>query len=406
MSTPPGAIDLASILPLGSSPMDKAPESDAAGLRDALLAGDRAGARRRLGLEGDPAIPLPAILQGFALAGARHAEAPSGAPHGIVFADAVRDLVPTYAGDEPSRLFEGALETFLRLAYGPADPDALLRKEGDNVEMVAVSELEDALEAGATDGALRVCARLLSVMRTKEAFMERLLEIAAGHVTPRGRSLVFAMSAVKGMHDMTGAPLREVLSNVLVHLAARRPAPSRGAAGPRTLRWDGIFRAAAQRPGLLHHGVVFAAHAFQAQRYAQAAKERMLTRLAVSFDSMLPGWDRAAEPLSVDDPPPSSGEGLATIPEGEGDRLGAALLAGDAAGARSAVRAWWGRVEDPDPIYRWLAQACLAKGSPEETGDLIFVNGARWGAHLLKGEGLALTDRVVDHIAALPVRER
>lgn len=374
-------------------------------LRDAVIAKDRRASRRLLGLDGGDSLSPRAILSGLSRAGSHHEEKRFPTPHGVIFADAVRDLFPTYAGEPPRALLEGALETFSALDYRPSRPEELLLKEGDSVEVVAISELADALVGEGLEEVLRVTGRLLSVVRTKEYFLENLLELAARHVTKLGHTLIFTMSAAKALNDLTGEPLREVLYNLLVYLSSRKLEPlGRIQGDPRPIAWDRVFLRALRDPGLLGHNVIFSAHAFQAQRYAEVKRDRVLALLRRAFDARFPGWaDEGAEDMEVNAPAPT-GEKLTALETAAGERLRDALLSGDTEAGKSVLRDWWGRVEDPDPLYRWMAEACLRKGDSTQTHDLIYLNACRWGAHLLKERGLAMAEHSVDQVAALPLR--
>jgi hypothetical protein len=375
-------------------------------LKDAVVAKDRGLCRHLMGLDGESPPPVKAVLRSLSLAGSHHDEKRFPTPHGIIFADAVRDLVPTYAGEPPTALLDGALDTFLVLDYGPSDPEKLLLQEGETVEVVSVSELEDALVGEGLHEVLRVTGRLLSVIRTKEYFLENLLELAARHITKLGHTLIFTMSATKAVNDMTGGILREVAYNLLTYLTSRRLSPlGRVKGDPRPVSWDQLFLRGMKDPGLLGHNVIFLAHAYQAQRYAEVKRDRILALLRHAFTARFPGWDGEDVEAPETDAPAATGEKLTSLDPSSGMRLRDALVTGDAETAKGIVREWWGRVEDPDPVYRWLAEACVKKGDPAQTHDLIYLNACRWGAHLLKDSGLAMADRSVEQIAGLSPRE-
>jgi hypothetical protein len=376
--------------------------SRAQSLRDALLSNDLPSAGRISGLAGDE-IPVRVVLRGLSLAAARHDEPRAPALRAMLFVDAVRDLVPTYAGESARPLIEGALRALAALDYGECRPEALLLPERESLEVVAVAELEEPLHAGRLDDALRACARLLSVIRTKEYFLENLLELAVRACDPW--TLASTVAAVKSLNDLSGEPLREIVYGLIRYLSrrggGRAPRPPGGSSrAPERRDWITLFRAALATPAALEETALYLAAAFQAQRYAEVRRGRILSQLSSCFDERLPGWE--SEPTGEAPPSPEpTGESLTSIDPSEGARLRDLLAEGDAKGAGEVVRRWWGRVEDPDPIYRWIAEACLGKGRPDAAIDsLVSVNASRWGAHLMEPDGLPMADAAISHLCA------
>ncbi|MBU1701565.1 MAG: hypothetical protein KJ970_14565 [Candidatus Eisenbacteria bacterium] len=376
-------------------------------MRDAILKKDKAAALSQVEEDSGSAEGVNRILQGMKLAGIRHQDTRFPTPHGVIYADAVRDLAPTYAGEAPELLFRGALETLFRLDYREVRLNAFDLDEAGRPDVVAVHEFYDALAEGNTEASFSAAARLLGAIRSHDILLENLNFLAAHHVTRLGHTLIFTHSTVKGIVDLKGEAIHEFLYGLILYLTSRDlPFPGRPAGDERELPWKIFLRRALKDPGLLHHNLIFVTHAFQAQRFAQLNRARLLPILRRSLADRFPGWEEDKEPADpAPETPPKTGENLQSLEPSDREPIREALLKGEADAARASIRRVWGRVADVDPLFRPIAEACGTKGDPLMVHDLIYINAARWGAHLLGDEGLELIDQVVDHICRMPPRE-
>jgi hypothetical protein len=376
-------------------------------MRDAILAGDREKALRQIEAGSGSEEGIRGIHQGMRLAGIRHRDTRFPTPHGVIYADAVRDLTPVFAAGTPRALYTGALETMLRIDYRDYQAGVFESAEAERPDVIVVHQLYDAIAAGDAENSFLTAGRMLRAMQSPDALLEGLNFLAAHHITKLGHTLIFTNSTVKGISDLKGEGIHEFLYGLIGYLTSRDLAPfTRPPGDERELSWKRLLRRAMKDPGLLNHNLIFVIHAYQAQRFAQLTRPRLLPVLRRSLEKRFPGWETdgdEAEPAPST--PPKTGEDLDRLEAADREPIREALLTGDADLARAAIRRVWGRVADPDPIFHPIAEACAHKGDPLMVHDLIYTNAARWGSHLLRDEGLRMIDQVVDHICAMPERE-
>ncbi len=329
-----------------------------------------------------------------------------GEIHATIAMDAVADFLPAYADGAAGGLLSAAARYLLGLpAFPPRvdlfEPDA----DAPPPDVVPVSLLEDALFEANLVQSCRVFGRLLSVIRTKEYFLEVLLEAVAPDRTPDGGLLIHANAAVKSLHEMDWESGFGIAYRLLESLSASPIIPGSAVMGmPATVPCRAGYLASLERdrPEVFW---IYLAHAFQAARYAQIRPKDVPSGLRAWIADRLFDGDQAAMDAAEDRlgprAPRASGTILQQPPEDAGRWIAEGIASGSAGAASEAAR-WARDLPDVDPLYRWIAEGAapaLARGNPRP---LLVANAARWGAHLLGLDGAGiLTERLLERLAAL-----
>ncbi len=348
---------------------------------------------------GDGSRHLVRAMRRFA---AYHRARP-GEPHASVVVDAVADLVPAYEDAYPALLFASAAAYLMQLPTSAPRIDLFhIAPSAPSVDVVPVASLEDALCEANLEDTCRTIARLAHVIRTREYFLELLLDGVAPELSPEGHLLVHADATVKCLDDMEWEAGRGLAYRLIEALSEQslEPAPGIWTTPPPVPCRAGFLAtlgmAAPEATWL------YLAHAFQAERYAQVRIKGVRAGLRGWIAARLFDGDEVRMQAEEGRLPPreSSGAGKPAprLAEAEGSALASAIAAGrpEAIGQTAGIAAAGG---DVDPLYRWIGETALP---PLEAGDprpILAVNAARWGAHLLGSHGAGpLTARLIERL--------
>lgn len=362
------------------------------------------GVRRSIDQAGTLGDGWRLLIRGLRRA-AGHAEPEPGVPPAAVVVDAVHDLIPTLEDGDPSPLLE-ALACYL-MAHPQADPriDFFDEPTADPPpDIVPITLLEDALSDGNLESICRVAGRLVRVIRTREYFLELLLELLAADRDPAGALLVHSNATVKSLHELDWEVGRGLAYRLLEAASARPieslpgsyddlpPVPCRAA-------FAASLDLAEPEPVWL-----YLAHAFQADRYAQLRRKGVRAGIrAWIADALFQGdaqtMDRLEE-RSETRGPLRPLEHASPLPPEEGEAIAAELVGGAPHLAREMAR----RVcdaADVDPLYGWLALGAAVWLRQGDARPILAVNAARWGTHLVGGmlRG-SVTERLIERSLA------
>ncbi|MFB3909914.1 MAG: hypothetical protein ACE15D_16100 [Candidatus Eisenbacteria bacterium] len=334
-------------------------------------------------------------------------EPAEGEVHASVVLDALSDLVPTFEGPAAFELIHAAALYLVRLPV--SHPRVDLFDPGSNApDVIPISSLEDALSEGDAEKTARVIATLVRVIRTREYFLELLLETIAAERTADGRLLTQAGATVKLLHDVDWEPSRPLVWRMIEAVSRSPVAPGLAISHvPPPVPCRAAYLRAIEVGREPEAFWLYLAHAFQAERYAELRKKGVRWGLREWIAERLfagdpAGMDAAEEALGPRRPKADpEAESLPQLPEGFGSRLAERIAAGSSDMADEAGEQA-GRLADVDPLYRWIAQGTAGALARGDARALLAANGARWGAHLLDPRGAArLTRRAVERTAAL-----
>jgi hypothetical protein len=345
---------------------------------------------------GTPPMQLLAGLQAHAAALGE-----PGDLSALLAIDAVWDLLPLWAGEEERLL--GAAAVFLRGGTTrPVHPEWLERAPLETGPVYGGS-LDLVLEPESLEQAGSRVARMLAVIQTPEYFHELLLEAASRERRPPGWILSGVNAGVRALTGRSWSEGREIAFRLVEALHHSRRdlggglRRGTGAPLPIALCFDLAARDARDMPGACQ----YLAHAYQADRTCRLKQNALRSSIGAALDAWFAGLEGSPagwSPAPLDDAAEPSGRAAFDLAEG-GPELARRIAAGEGEGAGDLAIALLGNQRDPDPLFRWISEACLPALEAGDPLPLLMVNGSRWGAHLLGGSRGALLRRVIAELA-------
>jgi len=323
----------------------------------------------------------------------------------VVVIDAITDLAPTY-GLRPSRRFVDAAVSYLFSISNSAPRIELFatEEEGGGSAVVPVSMLEDALTDRDLASLCGTFEKLRRVVSSREYLHELLLDAVAPEATEDGRLLVQTSATVKQLHLLPWDQGRGIAYRLCEALAVEPILPAPMITDlPEPIPSRSAFRASLETE-VPEPFWLYLAHSFQAARYAQLRQKGVRWGLRTWIAEHLFGGDRdlmdREEAELKSEPRAERDEG----PDRECEEIGRQIAKGIASAsiAVSDLSVRWAKEPGAiDPLFRWITEGtldALATGNPEP---IVMVNAARWGAHLLGGEGAGrIVGRLIERLAA------
>lgn len=349
---------------------------------------DLDGVRRSIDQAGTLGDGWRLLMRGLRRA-AGHLEPQVGSPPAAVVVDAVHDLIPTLEDGDPSPLLEALACYLMRFPRGNPRIDYFDEPTAEPPpDILPITLLEDALAEGDLEATCRVAGRLVRVIRTREYFLELLLEVMAAERDPTGGLLIHSSAAVKSLHELDWEAGRGLAYRLLESASARPiaslpggyedlpPVPCRAA-----------FAATLDLPE--PEGIwLYIAHAFQADRYAQLRRKGVRAGIRTwladrLFDGDADGMDRLEERSEIR-AGSTRHERSSPIPTEEGEAMAAAFTGG-APHLADEMASRVAETTDADFLFGWLAHGAAVWLRQGNAGPILAVNSARWGSHLVGG---------------------
>jgi hypothetical protein len=311
----------------------------------------------------------------------------------LVALDAVWDFLSIFDSDA-GRLLEAASGYLSRFPVRPIHPEWLERAPMAERPSVYVGSLDEVLVAPNLETAGARVARILSVVQSPEAFRELLLEAASRDWRAPGRRLVEGNVVVRAMTVRSWREAREILFRLIeswteADLPPRSPV---GVRDPGPIRFDRAFQAAAVGARDFASACLYLAHAFQVERACLVRQRQVRASFRETLEAWFPDLKTLPADWSPGEPEPAGAHGFE-----DGAALAHALGAGDGEAAAAIALRWSG--PDPDVLFRWIAEAILPRLAEGDERPLLLVNGARWGAHLLRGARGPLLSRLLREVS-------
>ena len=366
---------------------------------------DEEGIRRSIasaGGQGDGCRHLVGTMRSFTCL---H-KPPQGETSAIVVIDALADLMPLFEGGSPTALLAAGASYLMSLPVSAPRVELLdVDPNEPTPDFVPVGALEEALARGQVEATCWTVARLARVIRTREYFLEVLLEAVAPEQSPAGRFLVQTNATVKAMREIEWEASQGIAYRLLEALSERPlPAAPFASENPPPLPCRAGYLASLERENP-EDAWLYLSHAFQAERYAQLRQKGVRWGLRAWVTQRLFHGDEAGMDRAEKDLGPRQTEGgqqaFETVPIDPGTWILEKIASGSSA-ASTEAGLWAEKLPDVDPLYRWIAEGvatALARGNPKP---LVTVNAARWGAHLLGPAGAGvLTRRLIERLATL-----
>jgi hypothetical protein len=342
------------------------------------------------------------LLRGMRRFAAYHRARP-GEPHASVVIDAVADLAPSYEDAYPATLLRSAASYLTALPTAAPRIDLFeISPSAPSVDVVPVASLEEALAEADLEETCRTVARLVRVIRTREYFLELLLDVVAPERTPEGRLLVHADATVKCLHEMEWEVGRGLAFRLIEALSeAPIEAPQGIWSTPPPVPCRAGYLATLDLP-TPETSWLYLAHAFQAERYAQVRVKGVRAGVRAWIAATLFDGDELR----------MAGEEERLGPREKNARHGRVLRVGEAEGLAIATAIHGQRPDsvvqaatiaaaggDVDPLYRWIGETALPHLEAGDPRPILAVNAARWGAHLLGTDGAGpLTARLIGRL--------
>lgn len=363
---------------------------------------DEEGVQRSIENAGELGDGARHLLRGMRRFSAYHRAHP-GEPHASVVVDAVADLVPAHEDRYPAPLFHAAAAYLMGLPSTAPRIDLFeLPPSMAAVDVVPVASLEDALAEGNLEESCRTVARLVRVIRTREYFLELLLDVVAPERSPEGHLFVHANTTVKCLHDMEwemGRGIAYRLIEALSEQPLEAPPGIWSTPPPVPCRAGYLAALDLEAPETTW---LYLAHAFQGERYAQVRIKGVRAGLRAWIASHLFEDDevrmQAAEEALGPRDENGRGELAPRVAESEGAEIATSIRSGSPESVgRISEKAASGA--DIETLYRWIGEAAIPFLEAGDPRPILAVNGARWGAHLLDAEGAGrLTARLIERM--------
>jgi hypothetical protein len=365
---------------------------------------DTEGVQRSIDNAGELGDGARHLLRGMRRFSAYHRAHP-GEPHASVVVDAIADLVPAHEDRYPAPLFQAAASYLMGLpSTAPRIELFELPPTTAAVDVVPVASLEDALAEGDLEETCRTAARLVRVIRTREYFLELLLDVVAPERTPEGHLFVHANATVKSLHDMEWEMGRGLAYRLIEALSEQPLEPAPGIwKTPPAVPCRAAYLAALDLdvPETIW---LYLAHAFQAERYAQVRSKGVRAGLRSWIASRLFEGDEVRMQAAEEALGPRDEHGPRDLAPRLDESEGAEIATSIRAANPEAVDRVSGKAAsgaDIETLYRWIGEAAIPFLENGDPRPILAVNGARWGAHLLDPQGAGrLTARLIERMIA------
>ncbi|MGD9489774.1 MAG: hypothetical protein AB7W47_17260 [Calditrichaceae bacterium] len=324
----------------------------------------------------DDTESLNRILASFYILGARMIDNQSVTPQGVIYADALIDLVKTvFKDDNPTPVLKKAIRYFSSFDYMENDVSKMRFRDGEFPQAVVVKDLALAIYEGNYDDAIRTSRNILYAIDSKKYFNENLIEIASGYYSEAGhQALILANATSKGLEFLEWDNSEDLVFNVIRYLVNLRNDTSGEWIEPvqaDKINYPDYFLRVSVNPGKKGENAVYLTHARQAYRYASAKYQIIWGNLAAyiarSFNDFPTPDNRKTENVS-----------------GSIEGIGKAISDKDETSATAQFAGLNKTGENENKLFKPLVLSVCEKGADQDPAGLIFLNSARRMARALK----------------------
>ncbi|MGD9899604.1 MAG: hypothetical protein AB7T22_10820 [Calditrichaceae bacterium] len=316
------------------------------------------------------------ILASFYILGARMIDDQSITPQGVIYADAVIDLVKTVFKDEdPTPVLKKAIRYFCSFDYKENDISKMRFKDGEFPQAVVVKDLALAIYEGNYDDAIRTARNILYAIDSKKYFNENLIEIASGYYSESGhQALILANATSKGLEFLEWESSEDLVFNVIRYLVDLRNDTSGEWIEPvqaDKINYPDYFLRISINPGKKGENAVYLTHARQVYRYASAKYQIIWGNLAAYIAR------------SFNEFPAPENQSIDTI-SGSIEGIRKAIADKDEASATAQFAGLNKAGENENKLFKPIVDSICNDGADNDADGLIFLNSARRMARALK----------------------